>query len=1148
MVTIVYKNQQQDEEQDRRTGGLSDLLEGENFRIVSDYMEDRFGMTEDKYDRQEIVDSYINNMRQFSVGQSVTTLQELSHLNRGDNQELDLRRKKAGDAYKLFDSLGGAFGEDRTFGEKADAVYDYARALIVDPVNLISLGVGKLAAAGAAKGAAEIAKQGARQAAVSAVKNSAASGITSKAAIEAAKREASRRAYSKAIQSSAYKESLKSAAKREILAAGAASTAAATGFDALMQKARVKAGAQDEYNPVQGAFATIGGLTGTGLAYGLTALRGVSGNAMLSLELDRSADVMEAARIASAKAEKEAIKDAAERLRKENLAKYMNQDRILADMSVLTKQIEPFKAKIKRGIDIRYTDLDDRASATDAVLSRLFFLGDKEAEIKGVKQILEEAGLPRWVKRSQDDRFTNYMGDAIKALKPEAKAKVDEAFEEIFGAFDSPYAKLGVEKFLDVNAAEVSDAARKMATARHLNQSLKAIDKAAEQTDAKEIVESVLDGIKVEPFSREGISDKISKVQSNLIKMIVTHPGTTALNVIGWANATTTQSMSDMVRAALYSGTAFANLAVGRFTKASEYSNLAKHMVISQKQKLMNVVDPYSTFEASMDYLTFRPEAQKELFRYMIGGVEVDNVLKELELPVGQPLTRTSTEKVMNTIQTVYGVKAQDFVTKTQEFMNAIDRNIRIEYGMGYNEFLKRDDLVQHMLEKGTDKYKRFLEIETKSVEDALRNVFSKKYGGSGGTLQRIARVVEDARSYPIIGAMVPFGQFFNNTLGFMFDHTGVSLLHKAVVGTNRDTLDLVTKASVGWGLIGLNTVKEMKNLEEGLAWYQERDETGAVRNRLYDFPYSFYKMLGRVGAHAYRDGEIPQELLDEAGRTFGTEQISRQLGDAAGTAINAIRMLGEGEFGEARGAAIDALGASAAMYVSGFTRFADPANQIVAMTRGEDYVAVDRKQGIKAVNDSIRYIDQIFEVATGESIAPEKRTAVTGERQGVPIGRIFGYREELPQSTVQQMFNDIGRPQWLTEIRSSVPEAANAFNDFVFPILEMYSDSIMESNKWPTFSLEEKKKAVNRVLRLAKADAKDFLKESYDKDDNKVGLIFQITNRNISKRELREALGVFDTSVDELWKLDVPQLELIDFFLKDKGQRDKLFNLELGI
>ena len=51
-----------------------------------------------------------------------------------------------------------------TVGQKLDSVYDYGMALIVDPVNLVSFGVGKLAtggggskvAAGAAKEALEI--------------------------------------------------------------------------------------------------------------------------------------------------------------------------------------------------------------------------------------------------------------------------------------------------------------------------------------------------------------------------------------------------------------------------------------------------------------------------------------------------------------------------------------------------------------------------------------------------------------------------------------------------------------------------------------------------------------------------------------------------------------------------------------------------------------------------------------------------------------------------------------------------------------------------------------------------------------------------------------------------------------------------------
>ena len=119
----------------------------DNYNVIKDYMSDRFGMEETEYDKRKIIDSYINQMRKFNAGQSVVALTELTHLNSGEGDKLDARRAKAAKAYELFDSLGGAFSKDRTVGEKLDAVGDYARAIVVDPVNLVSLGVGKLAAA-----------------------------------------------------------------------------------------------------------------------------------------------------------------------------------------------------------------------------------------------------------------------------------------------------------------------------------------------------------------------------------------------------------------------------------------------------------------------------------------------------------------------------------------------------------------------------------------------------------------------------------------------------------------------------------------------------------------------------------------------------------------------------------------------------------------------------------------------------------------------------------------------------------------------------------------------------------------------------------------------------------------------------------------
>ena len=1112
---------------------IDKLTKDEPFRVISEYMEDRFGMTEDKHSREDIVDSYINNMRSFAVGNSITTLQELSHLNRGKDNDLQVRRNKAGNAYKLFDSMKGVYASGTT-GDQIDAAYDYGKALIVDPVNLLSLGVGKLVASGATKGAVEVLKAAAREAGKKSLAESAKKGLVTKSVIDRNKREASRRAYSAAMKSAAYKEALKPAAKREVIGTGAFDTLAGVGTDYLEQSARIKAGAMDEYDPIQGTFATLGGLTGGLLAYGLVKFKGVSGNAILSEELERVSQIKSSATETTGDLTEEALKESVE-----------NADGSAIKEAVKTMQenLEPFIAKVRRGIDVRYEDLDDKSTATDAVLGRLFFLGDAKYNIKGVAQILEDAGVAPYSKRIEGDRFTNYLLDVVKTLDPEAKKAVEDAFESIFGKFDSPAGRLGLEKFLDVDAAEVSDAARLLQRQSQLEKTLRSINK---ESTAAEVIESILDEVTV-PI-RENVAKTFGDVQQNFIRMLVTHPGTTALNVIGWASASGTQTMSDMLRATLYGGTSMLSSLMGNKTSAVEYGNRARQMAALQKQKFMNMVDPYSTFEAAMDYLTFRPEAQKEMFRYMIGGVEVDAVLKELELPAGETLSRTNFEKFMNLAQTAYGVKAQDFFTKSQEFMYALDKNIRLEFGVSYNEFLKRDDLAAQLVDKNSNSYKKFLKIETKSINDALRNTFSKRYGGNKGLLPRVAKVVEEARTYPIIGAMVPFGQFFNNTLGFMFDHTGASLIHKGFTGNDRDPFDLATKAAVGWGIIGVTTAREAANFEEGLAWHQERNAKGAIVDRRYDFPYSFYKMIGRMGCHLARDGRIPPQLFEEATKQFGIEQLSRQLGDAASGAFETMKLFASGELEAAVDSGVKAIKSSASMYASGFTRFADPANQIIALSRGEDYEAIDRKQGSRFVNDSARYIDQIYEaLSTGEPLAPEKKSALSDEPQGAAIGRIFGYREVLPQSTIQTLFNEVGRPQWQTDIRSDVPEVANAFNEFVFPVLEMYADAIVESGKWQQLSGADKEKQLRTILQVAKKATKKSLMASFNTDDNKVGLLYTITNRNINKKEMRDTLEIFGVDEKELWQLDLPQLQLIDFYLSNQRERDELFKLNLN-
>ena len=83
---------------------------------------------------------------------------------------------------------------------------------------------------------------------------------------------------------------------------------------------------------------------------------------------------------------------------------------------------------------------------------------------------------------------------------------------------------------------------------------------------------------------------------------------------------------------------------------------------------------------------------------------------------------------------------------------------------------------------------------------------FSKSYGGNDGFIQNMAKLIEQFRSLPGLGALAPFGQFWNNSVAFMLDHSGISLINKYTVkaggksALSRDPIDLLTKSAVGWG------------------------------------------------------------------------------------------------------------------------------------------------------------------------------------------------------------------------------------------------------------------------------------------------------------------------------------------------------------
>jgi len=1105
---------------------VSNLLDEDKFSRAAAYMEDRSGMTEEDYSREEIRDAYVNAMRKFNSGNSIAVVQEMDHLYRGEGSELDSRRATAASAYELWDSLGGAFNENTTAGEKLDAVGDYARSLILDPVNAVSLGFGKAGGALATRGATQSLKAIARGAGEAASSSALSRGATREVASQAAT-QAQSRVMTRGFQELGTEAGQTAGRRRavgDILGSSALDSAAGVAADAGIQSVDRMVGRQEGYNATQGAISALGGVVGGGLQGGLLLTRGWGPTNTAGTNLQRGEEKFEEALKRVGEAESAAARVAEtqeDEVVQQSLRNFLTpfEDLVAAGRGVDAEGISPVEfAKFYGGLKSFF---NDAGIPIDSLNARL---GQRRAG--WYNDVIKDENFPsEWrgqIETLVDGVFQNADGKVLDLDEIMAKGA------EVASVSGSVLGSLGAAKrsraFIPDGTPDdevVGAAVRSMTTSKELD-------------------------------GPSGFKQWSSNFQNGFIRMLVTHPTTTALNVVGWAQASAMQSTVDMVKGTLYGGYSVLKYAGGDAIGAAEYRRLAGNTYKAQVNKFRNLVNPQGTKEETLDFLTHRPEAQKAMFSYLSGGVDNGDMVTKLNRIIDDaPDTRTGVTKAMDAMQVMYGVTAQDMLTKSQEFMYALDMNIRNKYNMSYNEFMQRPDIFTLLKDpqKGAS-YQEFMEIEALSVEQALGNVFARKYGqrNSGTNLEFVADLLEEARNVPVIGALLPFGQFFNNSIVFMADHTGISLALKPYTKTSKSNMELLTRAAAGYSLIAVATLKEMENLEEGLAWHEERNSDGRVVSRMYDFPLSFWKIIGRMGAHLTRpgDGVIPAPLATEFLAKFTLPSVTRGLGDAAGGVQELFTDVISGE-AELIDAVTVSLSSTVNLYSSGGTRFLDPINTALAFSEGEDYVAPSRNIGNKHLNNALRYTDQIVDSivglenipGVGEDIAKAYSTqnynAINGRNIGVNAGRIFGSREVVPTSSIGRLYNDIGKPQWQVNLPRDNPEMLEIYEQHLFPLLEYHADTVLENGRWEAMGLAGKEAMLREIMTRARKDIKDSFAAVPSGPRAEANLIININNLKGSGRQaFEQMMDVFETSEADLGDLSIPQLQLLYDSIKD--------------
>lgn len=1107
------RTQQEPEEEEGISYTPETVLQDEEaMSVIRDYMYDFKGTSHQTSD-EDLVDQYLAQMRKFAAGQSVVTLNELNQLRKSDKDKLAV----AGKAYDVFDNFDGVFAEDYTWGETLGGLGTYARAAVVDPLNLAGLGLGRLIAGSSAKAGSVALRNLAAEAAQKSIKETLTSEVGKKAgqriltegaktaaekralgAAEQTARVAQREVMSRASRGAAVSTALRSQAKKEVAIAAGVDTATALGVDYAYQQGMILTGRQEDWSPFQSGVTALGSL-GAGF---LTAGLQIS-NRAIGGQTSRVLDAYEGYDFAAGEA-----RNVGERLAKD--PNFVSD--IKDTFTKFSERVASGRAVTEEGDLIR--------GVNEQEFFRYLMLGNDEMGVKGLAQKFVEAGVETPRPRYVGDNITSFMADSLENMPKEQKDEFVSLFRENVGKHLPDYENASMKDIADLMSYQTSVAGQQLnifsQVARVLGTDrLDSAGRLADDVTLDEAMDALTPNVGRTLFEQKA-SEKprsIDYYQNMLIQTIVSNPATTALNIKGSLVRGAYDTTADLVQGALYTGIGMTGLVKNQ----PDLMRKGLKMMGAATRRPTRLLAPDATKAEAEDYMAIRPEVEKTLFRYLSGGVENEDVLRVFNMDQAGALNQGAA-KALNTYkdfsQKLYFVQAQDQIFKTQNFMYALDKRIAQEYGQSYSEFMARSDVTSIM---NTPRYGA---VELSAVDDAMRSVFSRSFSkrGSRKPVEYAATAIEDMRKIPIVGSQVPFGQFFNNTVDFMADYTGAKFMYRLAGGGEGRSLDSLTesatRAAVGVTAVLALSEQELGLIDRGLSWDEQIDDDGSIITKAYDYPESFFKMLGRGVAHYRRDGSVPRDLREEFGKTFGLDAFTRNLDQSLSEVMKTLKNSSEGGLlGIAESIGTE-LGAS---WISGYTRPLDPINQLAGLAREEGTLSIDRKQGSRILNESFRYVDQVFGDVLMSLGSEEAYDAFQEERQGDVAGRVFGYRTTPAQSATQKMMNAIDRPEWEANFRTGSEKVDNRLNEMMFRQIEPLAVRAVNNPNWEDLSFEGRKKRVELVLETAKERTRQALSRSPLVEDGKIEAMSEVLGK-LNRSDIDRAMDYLgmDEELDE--------------------------------
>jgi len=1078
---------------DSETLKIKDLYERRNLNVIREYMSRNKG--EDYRtieDNDKLVNDFVDHMRWFNAN-TLSTAGEVQFVRKGSEAD----KAAAADAYRLYDSLGNLFTRGETIGGQIDGIKDYIFAAAADPSNYLGLltgGVGKAATLGVTTASKQAIKAASKKAYKEALKKGANSEATKKIVKEAqddligklgkeaikskagklaldqaavnARTEAIRKLGFTTLQDIEKKRQLKGKAA-ELGATFAADATVAAFQDIAIQDIYLDVNVDDNVDSInkkQVLLSTIlGGAVAPAFSLAGSGARGVVGKTSL------------------ADAQKEMA------LQKFTKRRLVDADIGFQASNIIRDGYKSWAKKVEAGKEIRGNQM-----MPEGLLGEILLGPDKETGLVG---FLKQKG----VRVNKDTFISDFLTDVIRVMPEEEFLAMSKDFEKATGLHLGDVAAAKV-KLSDVIASYSSGLGRELSVFAQAKNKLNAgvvmgndiINQSLERKQIRDALEDGLTGY----LKKDKQPKSLMYAQNVWRRTLVSSVPTTAANIFGWSQYYLGQSVADSLNGGMFYayGMLRGNTEAGR-----EARRIGKVYAQIQGDKFRNLLDPFTTHDAYMKFLDENKDV-KSLLHETVGGTGVEISADKFDINPNNKVYRT-VEGFVNASTRLTGVRAQDTFTKSQMFMTELDKNLRIKNNVTLADVMRTNNL------NAIDE-----DVMGLALDSTMKSVFSKDYTTieQAPVIRTTAKFVESISNLPVLGSILPFGRFFNNTVATVYQvgPAGLVAPTAAIMRGKADvkTMEAFSRAAVGTTGLVLAARMDQERQDRGLESTQLDVGGGTTIDTKNAFPMSEFLAMGRLFNQLSRqgslgplgqaaepspikDGVLPYyaattpEAIEDALVQIGVGQFAKdiQFGNDMYRILNMMFDETNGEAGAAE------LQRRAGSYLAGFTRPFQTIDRAVGFIRDTDIHKDKRQKAI--INDNgepelvkrsggevfsleaTRYLDNILDIFRDTNAENDFSQLRVATREGDlydpnPLASIFGVRVVPGKTAAEKAYTMAGLKGFRANRRSQVAMYDRLFNETLSPVLERKARKLLADKDFVKGTNTYRRQEVNRIIK----------------------------------------------------------------------------------